>query len=362
MEVVRFLLANAFVVVNNRLFRQHAGIEMGKESSPAIANLFAYSCESEFVDFCVRSMPKELILRGCNGWRNTSRYIDDRTAVVDVNVPDVGRLWPSSREYDGCELALVQDGNTLGGSVVALGLRIVATPGRFIVGTRDKQLTFPFEIIRYPTPSSTIIRSIRVGCVIGGLVRAFRFSTTPPLLKMSIYDFVEILRRRNFEQDVVAQGTRKFIAKHVKQPYRSAVATHLLGAFLNFNRADAHRPVLPPIVGARDASRVPILPDPPLPAVRALTQSSISIGDNFAALSLGADDLADELTTPRSHVSEDAESTLRISVDRAFRESQRSMLRTNARERDQSPTKVPRGLLPPLNWERRTSRRDGNFS
>ena len=59
-KLIEFLHENIFVQFGGHLFRQMAGIPMGTNCAPLLADLFLYSYENEFLDNMIRSGHKRL--------------------------------------------------------------------------------------------------------------------------------------------------------------------------------------------------------------------------------------------------------------------------------------------------------------
>ena len=164
---LQYVVRNTIVHTNGKLYKQTSGVGMGCEASDRIATLWAYACESEFVDAQLLHRPIADIRKACNCWLTTSRYIDDRTSIYDDSVRDYASYWPSANDYDNCALVKASDSKPAPRVAIALGLRIQENQRRFIVATRDKQTAFNFQILRYPTPTSTLQRSVSVAALIG---------------------------------------------------------------------------------------------------------------------------------------------------------------------------------------------------
>jgi hypothetical protein len=55
-----FLVDNIYAVFGDHVFQQSAGIPMGTNSAPLLADLFLYSYEAEFVQKLLRDNNKKL--------------------------------------------------------------------------------------------------------------------------------------------------------------------------------------------------------------------------------------------------------------------------------------------------------------
>ena len=77
-SVMGFLIDNIFVSFGGILFRQVVGIPMGTNCAPLLADLFLFSCESEFL----QKLVKDKKIHETRAFNFTYRYIDD---VLSIN-------------------------------------------------------------------------------------------------------------------------------------------------------------------------------------------------------------------------------------------------------------------------------------
>jgi hypothetical protein len=76
--MLEFLIDNIFVSFGGILFQQVVGIPMGTNCAPLLADLFLFSCQSEFLQKLVKD---KKIYEGI-AFNFTYRYIDD---VLSIN-------------------------------------------------------------------------------------------------------------------------------------------------------------------------------------------------------------------------------------------------------------------------------------
>ena len=94
------MIDNTYVVVGDRIFRQHVGIPMGTDCAPFLANLFLYAYEFNWLN-------SKLIKRDfstLNYFIRTCRYIDD---LLTIN--NDGLLMKYKNEIYPPELGLTSD-------------------------------------------------------------------------------------------------------------------------------------------------------------------------------------------------------------------------------------------------------------
>jgi hypothetical protein len=77
-SMLEFLIDNMFVSFGGTLFQQVAGIPMGTNCSPVLADLFLYSYESEFL----QKLVKDKKIHEARAFHFPYRYIDD---VLSIN-------------------------------------------------------------------------------------------------------------------------------------------------------------------------------------------------------------------------------------------------------------------------------------
>jgi hypothetical protein len=168
---------------------------MGDEASPAISNLFLYVKEKQFVNRKVAELGEQEVIRRFHGYRFVLRYIDDR--VAPNYAP--GAL-PDADDYG---LHIVD--TAVGRSVVFLGIEASVADGAVAFKARDKQHSFTFPIVRFPSWHSTVPACIRVGTVIGMLVRTLRLtSKLDDFLDESTFLFALFQRRSYPSKDMRA--------------------------------------------------------------------------------------------------------------------------------------------------------------
>ena len=94
-KMLEFLVDNIFVVFAEKVFQQTFGIPMGTHCAPLLADIFAYSYETEFIQSLLSTGKKQLASR----FNLTYRYIDD---VLSINNPEfenyLGQMYPAELE------------------------------------------------------------------------------------------------------------------------------------------------------------------------------------------------------------------------------------------------------------------------
>jgi hypothetical protein len=86
-SMLEFLIDNIFVSFGRTLFQQVIGIPMGTNCAPLLADLFLYSCESDFL----QNLVKDKKIHEARAFNFTYRYIDD---VLSINNPRFAEFLP----------------------------------------------------------------------------------------------------------------------------------------------------------------------------------------------------------------------------------------------------------------------------
>jgi hypothetical protein len=76
-----FIVDNIYVVFGDQVFQQSAGIPMGTNCAPLLADLFLYSYKAGFVQKLLRNNNKILAV----SFNHTFRYIDDVLSINNHN-------------------------------------------------------------------------------------------------------------------------------------------------------------------------------------------------------------------------------------------------------------------------------------
>ena len=91
-----FLIDNILAMSGGRVFQQTAGIHMGKNCAPLLADLFLYSYEADFIQGFFKKKNEKTPARSFNF---TFRYIDDVLSQINSRFGDfVDRINPTELE------------------------------------------------------------------------------------------------------------------------------------------------------------------------------------------------------------------------------------------------------------------------
>jgi hypothetical protein len=168
MKAIAFLVHNVYLVNDEQCWRQDVGIPMGTNCAPALANLYLYAYESEFIDRLKVSQ-----LKVAQEFHMSFRLIDDVLFVDNPTLRDYidrpaedGGIYPRALKLN--ETSINAD------EVNFLGMKIRSQGKSFRVDVFDKRTEFPFKVLRYPHTDSLIPDSIPYGVFTGQLHRYYR--------------------------------------------------------------------------------------------------------------------------------------------------------------------------------------------
>jgi hypothetical protein len=214
-EASKTIIDNCYTFTGGQVFLQVIGLPMGAEPSPPLANLYFYSLEKEFVDKKVAELGEDEVIKRYLGFRFNLRYIDD---LIMPDLDDQIAPCMSEADYGGCKYSITGRGT----KVVFLGIQVTKEKNRApIFRAQDKQQFFDFTVVRYPTWYSTIPRHVRVGTLVGMLVRTMRLTTNNDDFFAEVKYLYQLFRARQYKLDEMKQGIQKFLHGHVKTRYHA---------------------------------------------------------------------------------------------------------------------------------------------
>jgi hypothetical protein len=172
--LTEFVVTNTYVMNGSILRKQAIGIPMGTNCAPAVANLYLYSYESEYIDRLTRSNEVEK----AQAFHLSFRLIDDVLSFDNpywndaVGTPaEDGGLYPKALKLTDTSISPVE--------VNYIGMKIMDGEKGLQLEVYDKRKEFNFPVIRYPNLLSLIPASSPYGVWMGQLHRFYRISTHP---------------------------------------------------------------------------------------------------------------------------------------------------------------------------------------
>ena len=213
MSTYSHLVNNTYFRNGDRIFRQIVGVGMGAPPSGPATTLALAALESNWVDAMVAAQPDE-VRKTFNNFESCTRYIDDRAAT------DIPReCLPTSADYGMQVVAAGSSSDDNGVDYLMYNFR--TKEGITLYKLRDKQRTFPFMLIKYPSSITTITESCKVGCVVGGLVTAWRTFQYGWQFQQAVCVHFKNLYDRRFSESVIRQGIKKFLNRNVRRDYHT---------------------------------------------------------------------------------------------------------------------------------------------
>lgn len=223
--VLRFLLTNSYFSNVFGIVRQVVGLSMGAPHSPPAATLGLSAAEVRYVDKMLGSYGAEIVKRDLFNFRTNLRYIDDLGTESDSI--------PSKDEYYNMDIVRVASCPPEP-SIDLLSFKFTKlASGPLQVTLRDKQISFPILLTRYPCHFSTIPEECKIGCVVGVLVTIYRFIDSPSLFRDALNQFFDLLRMRRFTQLIVRKGVMKFLQRNVKFEYFQFLYQHFFAPIVD---------------------------------------------------------------------------------------------------------------------------------
>ena len=163
-----FLVDNIYIVFGDQVFQQTAGIPMGTNCAPLLADLFLYLYEAEFVQKLLRDNNKKLAV----SFNHTFRYIDDVLSINNHNFHNyVHLIYPDELE--------IKDTTESDKSASYLDILLsIDSNGRLTTSLYDKHDDFDFAIVNFPFLCSNISLSLAYGVYISQFIGYARACVT----------------------------------------------------------------------------------------------------------------------------------------------------------------------------------------
>ena len=144
--MTEFLVDNIYVRLGEKLFQQMIGISMGTNCAPLLADLFLYSCESEFLDKLVKEGKRKLARK----FNLSYRYIDDLISFNNKRFKEfISDIYPK-------ELTISETTESTSIASYLDLLFIRDKSNNVTTKLYDKRDTFGFHIVKFPFMSSNI--------------------------------------------------------------------------------------------------------------------------------------------------------------------------------------------------------------
>ena len=197
-ETLVFLLSHLFVVNGDGVRRQQRGVPMGLECSPQLANLYAYSVESKWVD---NNPPTNILTR---------RFIDD-IIVIGPDALAPGRGIPSQDDYGMGYKHTSENPDNL----IYLGVNLfVDDKGHAQTVLYDRAVDYPIQVDRYPHGSTVANPAQLGGVIMGRLVAAQRTCSRLDLFQDAVLGILTHAHRRGYPRRLVHSTWTRFLVTY----------------------------------------------------------------------------------------------------------------------------------------------------
>ena len=211
-DFVSFLVKNSFLVNGGVCKRQVCGIPMGTNCAPALANLYMYSYESEYID----GNPGE-----AHAFHSTFRLIDD---VLSIDNSHWEHAISLSYEEGGLYPSCLQMNDTSVSPTVVnfLGMQLTLIGGHIDLDVYDKRDAFTFAVNRYPHMHSLIPSSIPYGVFVGLVHRYYRICSTQQSFVRQCANLARILVKQGCAMKRLRSRLFQFLDKRPRAKWNNA--------------------------------------------------------------------------------------------------------------------------------------------
>ena len=178
-NLLSWLLNNAYFTAGNKYYRQTIGIPMGSGCSPFVANLYLYCQELRFYN-----KHQNKLKYNNTHLTNYFRLIDDITIINDID----NKFLDSFKDIYNNNLNLIKI-NDNDKEADVLDLTITNDNGKFITKLYDKRKHFPFRAIRLPHYQSNLYMKTKLNTITSQILRIAKITK---LKDDFILDFIQL--------------------------------------------------------------------------------------------------------------------------------------------------------------------------
>ena len=193
-ELICAVVEESYVEIGNKIFKQVAGIPMGGNASPLVADLVLSIMEYRYFE-------REDVNIGSNSV--ICRYIDD---ILAVNV-DVSHM--ITKAY-AKELQINEETGQ-NGCVTYLDLKFDLQNNKIL--PYNKTDVFDFNVIRAYHEDSCVPKRLIIGVIVGNLHRICNSASMLPDFLAEISNYISILTNRGHCKANIVEGILKFVAR-----------------------------------------------------------------------------------------------------------------------------------------------------
>jgi hypothetical protein len=204
LQLIDFVLDNAYFKFGNRIYRQIVGIPMGTDCGPYIANLTLFSYEFKYVS----NLIKHGRIDEARMLNHTFRYIDDITNINDGGIFERKHqeIYPNSLTLKKMN-ATDQEANVL-------DINVKIKNGKFECKVYDKREEFSFICNRFPPVDTAISINAIYNIFNTELKRFFQICSDTNLLIDEINKLKNILLKRGYRKAQLSARFFRFVNKN----------------------------------------------------------------------------------------------------------------------------------------------------
>ena len=204
-DALHYLLDNIFIRFGSKLYRQIAGIPMGTNCAPLVADLFLFCYERDFIMMLSLSDNTQTdIIEACNP---TSRYLDD---LLNIDNPYfeqmVGQICPTELQLNKA--------NSYDTEAPFLDLNLSITNGIVSSKIYDKRDDFNLEIVNFPFLDGDVPRSPSYGVYISQLIRFARVCSYDDDFKNRNLFLTAQILKQGYRYHKIRKAFSKFYHRH----------------------------------------------------------------------------------------------------------------------------------------------------
>ena len=199
-ECLNYLIDNAYITYQGKVYRQVIGIPMGTNAGPQIANTYLHVYEYDYIRKLIED-GDEVSLKKLE---NIFRYQDD---LISIN--DDGLLGDLLTDIYPKEM-IVNGTNVSPRKCNYLDMSISIYRGKFRVSLYDKRKDYDFNVISYPFLEGNIPNNLSYSVFISQLVRFAKINTTVIGFYDNIADLVKKLICQGFNLAALRKKFLKF--------------------------------------------------------------------------------------------------------------------------------------------------------
>ena len=203
-ECINYLIDNAFVIFNDRVYRQVVGIPMGTNAGPHVANIYLHQYEHDYFVYLYENNLKDELAK----LEHVFRFQDDLISFNDFYYLEscIGNIYPAEMVVNKTNISVCKSN--------FLDMTISIFRGKFYTRLYDKRNDYDFDVISFPHLDGNIPKGQSYGVFISQLVRYARINCSFDRFVSDCKLLVERLVNQHFDVAALRKRFEVFIDKH----------------------------------------------------------------------------------------------------------------------------------------------------